>query len=157
MAKDNKTQPQAGGVKVLLDALPDERRKDCKAISAMMRRVTGKRATLWGTSMVGFGQYYYRYASGREGVFFRTGFASRKSDITVYIHPHLKPYQSLLKKLGPHKHSVSCLYIKRLSDIDTAVLEQLIKTAYSDMQELYPLDRPPPVKNTKATKPTKQR
>ncbi len=143
MATENKTQPQPGAVKELLAALPDHRRKDCKTISAMMRRVTGKRATLWGTSMVGFGQYFYRYASGREGVFFRTGFASRKSDITIYIHPEVKRYESFLKKLGPHKHSVSCLYIKRLSDIDTAVLEQIIEAAYKDMQELYPLDKPP--------------
>lgn len=143
MASENKTAPTKASVKEFIDSQELERRKDCRTLSAMMRRVTKKRAVMWGDSMVGFGQYYYQYASGREGQYFRTGFSPRKKDFTVYIMPGFKKHGKRLKKLGPHKHSVSCLYIKRLSDIDLTVLEDIVRIGFEDMAKIYPQDEKP--------------
>jgi len=144
MPHSSKSGPSKVSVQDFIKAQePTERVKECRALHALMRRASGKKSAMWGDNMVGFGQYYYKYASGREGHHFRTGFSPRKKDITVYITPGFKKYEKFLKKLGPHKHSVSCLYIKRLSDIDLAVLEQLIAASMKEMAELYPLDKKP--------------
>jgi len=143
MASTNKTQPTKASVKEFIDSQTAERAKDCRALSALMRRVSGKRAVMWGNTMVGFGRYYYRYKSGHEGIYFRCGFSPRKNDLTIYVMPQVKQYETHLKKLGPHKHSVSCLYIKRVSDIDLEVLEALLSEAYEDMARLYPLEKKP--------------
>jgi len=143
MAAAKKKAPPKASVKSFIDSQEPDRAKDCRALSAMMRRVTGKQATMWGDSMVGFGRYYYKYASGREGEHFRTGYSPRKKDFTVYIMPGFKQYAKQLKKLGPHKNSVSCLYIKRLSDIDMDVLEEIVADSIDRMAELYPLDKKP--------------
>ena len=143
MATTNKTQPTKASVKEFIDSQTAERAKDCRALSALMRRVTGKRAVMWGDRMVGFGRYYYRNKSGHEGIYFRCGFSPRKNDLTVYVMPQVKQYAEHLKNLGPHKHSVSCLYVKRVSDIDLVVLEALLTEAYEDMARLYPLEKKP--------------
>ncbi len=143
MATENKTQPTTASVKAFIDAQPAQRQADCRALSALMRRVSGKRAVMWGESMVGFGRYYYRYKSGHEGIYFRCGFSPRKNDLTIYVMPQVKQYAAFLKKLGPHKHSVSCLYIKRVSDIDMDVLEALLSEAFLDMARLYPNEKKP--------------
>jgi len=143
MATENKTQPTKASVKAFIDAQTVDKAKDCRAISALMRRVTGKRAVMWGDRMVGFGQYYYQYKSGHEGIYFRCGFSPRKNDITLYVMPQVKLYSAFLKKLGPHKHSVSCVYIKRVSDIDMDVLEAMLSKAYTDMMRLYPNTKKP--------------
>lgn len=93
---------------------------------------------MWGDSIVGYGQYHYHYDSGREGDFLVTGFSPRKQNLSIYIMPGFKKYQTLLNRLGKHKHSVSCLYIKRLSDIDEHVLAQLIKRSVQEMRRMYP-------------------
>ncbi len=89
-----------------------------------MREITGNRAKMWGDSIVGFGKYHYKYKSGCEGDWFITGFSPCKQNLTVYIMPGFSKYQSLLKKLGKHKTSVSCLYLKSLTDIDQTVLKK---------------------------------
>jgi len=102
-----------------------------------MRAATGKRAVIWGDSIVGFGQYHYRYDSGREGNHLITGFSARKQNLVIYIMPGFRNYGALMKKLGKHKHSVSCLYIKRLSDTDIDVLTALIERSVMDMKKSY--------------------
>lgn len=135
---NNKTVATKARVSDFVGSVEDtQKRRDLKAVMAMMRRATGKRATMWGPSIVGFGRYDYRYASGREGSFFLTGASPRKQSLTVYIMPGFSSYASLLKKLGKHKASKSCLYIKRLSDVDEAVLERLIARSVRDMKAKY--------------------
>jgi len=115
-----------------------QRRSECKAVMKMMRRVTGKNAVMWGDSIVGYDRYKYTRANGREFEFFRTGFSPRKTALTLYIMPGYTDFSALLKKLGPHKKGKSCLYLKRLSDIDMDVLEELIQAGIDDMNRRYP-------------------
>lgn len=87
---------------------------------------------MWGSSIVGFGSYHYRYESGREGNWFRTGFSPRKNDLTIYCVSGVKRHPELLKKLGKFKTGVSCLYLKRLADVDLKVLENLIESSIKE-------------------------
>lgn len=122
-----KTNPSDISVEALLDAIPDEtRRSDCRTIAKLMEKLTGSKPQLWGASIVGFGTYHYRYASGREGDWFITGFAPRKNDLTLYILSGFTRFEDLMSRLGRHKTGKSCLYIRRLEDIDMKVLEELI-------------------------------
>ena len=102
-----------------------------------MREITGKRAKMWGDSIVSFGKYHYKYKTGREGDFFVSGFSPRKQNLTIYIMPGFSKYKTLLKKIGKHKSSVSCLYIKSLADVDLSVLKNLIQRSVEDMHKLY--------------------
>lgn len=103
----------------------------------MMHRVTGKRARMWGSSIVGYGTYHYKYDSGREGDFMVTGYSPRKQALTVYIMPGFSKFAPLMQKLGKYKTGKSCLYIKRLSDVDEAVLEKLIDSSVREMRKSY--------------------
>lgn len=135
MAKTvNKTQATDADVDQFLAAIPDPgRREDCQRIRALMEAATGAPARLWGPSIVGFGVYHYRYESGREGDWMVTGFSPRKNDLTLYIMPGFARYESLMAKLGRHKTGKSCLYIKRLADVDMAVLETLVRDSVAAM------------------------
>jgi hypothetical protein len=135
----NKTIASEDSVADFIAGLDDAgRRKDCRALIALMRQVTRHRPKMWGGSMIGFGSYHYRYASGREGDFFLTGFAPRKSALTLYIMPGLERYGDLLKKLGPHRTGKSCLYLKNLDSVDHGVLEELVRDSVACMREKYP-------------------
>lgn len=137
MAK-NKTQPTKASVTDFINAIEDkEMRADVRRVAAMMRKATGKRAKMWGPSIVGYGTYHYKYASGREGDFLMAGFSPRKQALTVYIMPGFSKFDALMKKLGKYKTGKSCLYIKRLSDVDESVLEQLIGESVKHMRENY--------------------
>lgn len=128
-----KTKKTGASVSKFLDGIRDERtRKDCKTIGRMMREATGAQAKMWGTSIVGYGSYHYRYASGREGDWFLTGFAPRAGSLTLYIMDGFQRRAPLMKKLGPHKTGKSCLYIKKLEDIDLDVLRRLIHLSVRD-------------------------
>lgn len=116
----------------------DQRRKDAKALLTIFKEITGKRPKMWGDSIVGYDEYHYEYASGRTGDWPMAGFSPRKSSLTIYIMPGVKKYPDLLKKLGPHKTGSSCLYLKKLEDIDMKVLKQIIKKGYTDMKKMYP-------------------
>ncbi len=130
-----KTKKNAASVSEYLATIEDPaRRADCKRVAALMREVTGERASMWGASIVGFGTYRYQYESGRSGTWPITGFSSRKSDLTLYIMPGFARYETLLAKLGKHKHGKSCLYIKRLSDIDFDVLTDLVTESVAAME-----------------------
>ena len=133
-----KTKERNASVTAFLSGITDkQKRADCKAIAKMMREATGKRAKMWGTSIVGFDRYDYRYASGRSGTFMVTGFSPRAQNIAVYIMPGFGKFAALMKKLGKHKTGKSCLYIKRLSDVDSAVLARLITESVREMRRKY--------------------
>ena len=123
-----KTKPTKQSVKDFVDAIKDEQqRKDCRTVSRIMKRITKANPKMWGPGIVGFGSHPYKYASGREGDWFVVGFAPRKQNLTLYIRSGFKKYSALLKELGKHKIGVSCLYVKRLDDVDMGVLTELIE------------------------------
>lgn len=127
-----KTKPTHESVTTFLDGIRGEdRRRDCQALAAMMREVAGQ-PRMWGSSIVGFGSYDYRYASGRSGTWFLTGFSPRKQALTVYLALDLDEQSQALGALGKHRRGKSCLYIKRLSDVDMEVLRGLVHTACSE-------------------------
>ncbi len=122
-----KTQKNDGDVEAFLHSVENKRRReDSFVILDLMREVTGEPGALWGTSIVGFGTYHYKYASGREGDWFVTGFSPRKQNMTLYIMPGFEQYDDLLNKLGKHKTGKSCLYINKLDDVDLDVLRELV-------------------------------
>lgn len=116
----------------------DQVRADCRTLISLMQAVTGQKPRLWGTGLVGFGSYHYVYASGREGDWPVTAFAPRKQNLTVYIMPGFAEYQDLLARLGPHKTAVSCLYIKRLSDVHLPTLKKIVAASVKHMKKTYP-------------------
>jgi hypothetical protein len=133
-----KTKPTKMSVANFLASVEDEtRRKDAKALDRVFREITGAKPTMWGPSIVGYGTYRYKYASGREGDWPRAGFSPRKSSLVLYIMPGFARYDALLKKLGKHKTGKSCLYINRLSDVDEGVLRELIERSWRRMAEKY--------------------
>lgn len=133
-----KTRPTRASVTAFLAGIDDpQQRADARKVAAMMRRATGKRAKMWGASIVGYGSYHYRYASGREGDFMITGYSPRKQALTVYIMPGFSRFGRLMAKLGKYKTGKSCLYIKRLSDVDENVLEKLIVESVRHMRKKY--------------------
>ncbi|MBT8070975.1 MAG: DUF1801 domain-containing protein [Xanthomonadales bacterium] len=135
----NKTQPTRLKVSEFIAGIEDKRKRaDCRELMKLMREITGNRATMWGSSIVGFGKYHYKYASGREGDFFLTGFAPRKQALTMYIISGFKGHAGLMKKLGKFKTGKSCLYVKTLDDIDRDVLKELVTESVAYMRETYP-------------------
>ena len=135
---ENKTQPTSASVADFIAAIEHPtRREDSQSLLQLMTRLTGMKPCMWGESIVGYGLYHYRYESGREGSYFLTGFAPRKAASTVYIMPGFKPYADQLSRLGPHRHSSSCLYITRLSRIDLTVLEEIVADSVQRMQRKY--------------------
>ena len=135
---ENKTMATGASVTAFINSIGDEqKRADARKVAAMMRKATGKRARMWGTSIVGYGTYHYKYASGREGDFLMTGFSPRKQALTVYVIPGFSHFETLMNKLGKYKTGKSCLYIKRLSDIDEKILEQLINRSVKHMRKHY--------------------
>lgn len=132
-----KTKKNAASVKRFIDAIPDERkREDSRVLLQVMKKATGKQPRMWGASIVGFGEYHYKYESGREGDWFVTGFSPRKQDLTLYIMAGFAGQTDLMKKLGRHKIGKSCLYIKRLSDVDSGVLEKMIRRGVEQIGKL---------------------
>ena len=135
---ENKTKPTRASVTEFMNSIDDpQKRADARKVAAMMRKATGKRAKMWGSSMVGYGTYHYKYASGREGDFMMAGFSPRKQALTVYIMAGFSQYGALMKKLGRYKTGKSCLYIKRLSDVDEDVLQRLIDESVKYMRKNY--------------------
>ncbi|MGD8395684.1 MAG: DUF1801 domain-containing protein [Candidatus Eiseniibacteriota bacterium] len=123
-----KTRKTRASVTAFLDAIQDpETRRDCRTLARMMREITGARAAMWGESMVGFGSYHYRYASGREGDWFLAGFSPRRQNLTIYIMAGFSGSARLLGRLGRHRTGKACLYVKRLADVDLDVLRELIE------------------------------
>ena len=125
-----KTRPTEASVEEFLDAVEDDaRRKDCRTVAKIMKRVTKAKPKMWGPSIVGFGSQPIRYASGRELDWPRAAFSPRKKDLTLYIWPEFPGRAALMKKLGTHSCGKSCLYIRSLADVDLGVLEELIRAS----------------------------
>ena len=134
-----KTKKTNASVEDFLAGVEDEqKRADCRVVAEMMEDATGAPAKMWGKAIVGFGAYHYKYASGREGDWFLAGFAPRKSNLTLYIMSGFAAYDGLMKKLGKHKTGKSCLYVKRLSDVDLEVLRDLVDQSVAHMRATYP-------------------
>lgn len=122
-----KTKATDANVEAFLQTIEDERkRQDSFALLAMLQAITGAPPRLWGESIVGFGDYHYVYASGREGDWFVAGFSPRKQNLTLYCMGGFEPHAELLGRLGKHKLGKGCLYIKRLQDVDQEVLSALL-------------------------------
>ena len=122
-----KTQKNKASVAEFLNGVENEkRRKDSKAVLKMMKEITGEKPTMWGPSIVGFGDYEYKYPSGQQGKWFKVGFSPRKTALTLYIMTGFDRYEELMKKLGKYKTGKSCLYINKLEDVDSDVLRELI-------------------------------
>ena len=122
-----KTQPHDGDVNEFLDKVePLSKRDDSYQVKEIMEEITGAKAVMWGPSIIGFGDYHYKYASGREADWFYTGFSPRKQALTLYIMSGFSRYESLMEKLGKFKTGKGCLYIKKIDDIDIRVLKELI-------------------------------
>lgn len=136
---ENKTKPTEVLVADFIAAVPDPvRREDARAVCALMERVTGQAPQMWGPSIIGFGSYRYKYDSGREGESCRLGFSPRKAELVLYVLTGGPEQAPLLARLGKHKTGKSCLYIKKLSDVDLDVLEQLAAQALAYMDATYP-------------------
>lgn len=141
----NKTQPSDASVADFIRSVEHAgRREDAHVLLEMFARITGESPVLWGGSMVGFGSYDYEYESGRSGTMFRSGFSPRKANMSLYVlgctsaPDKQAQQQDLLERLGPHKRGKSCLYITRLSKVDSDVLEELIAFDKAAMDEKYP-------------------
>jgi len=123
-----KTKVNDQSVAKFLGSVKEEQtRADCFAIMEMMKQATGAEPKMWGSSIVGFGSYHYKYESGREGDWFLTGFSPRKQSLTLYIMAGFEQYEELMKKLGKYKTGKSCLYVKKLAEVDQPTLRKLIQ------------------------------
>ena len=129
-----KTKETKASVAAFLNKISDvQRRKDCQTVLELMQRATGEKPKMWGSSIVGFGRYKYKYASGREGEWLVIGFSPRKTDLTLYIMRGFEESEALLDKLGKCKTGKGCLYIKRLDDVEIPVLKKLISKSVAMM------------------------
>jgi hypothetical protein len=136
---ETKTKPTGVSVKAFLDAIEDEaRKKDARALAALMKKVTGCEAKMWGASIVGFGSYHYEYASGHSGDSCVVGFSPRKAETSIYLMNVGEGGEKLFATLGKHRRGKACLYVKRLSDVSLPVLEQLVARSFAETRRLYP-------------------
>ena len=139
MATGLKTVENDGDVRAFLDSVANERRRaDAWKVVRMMESASGERPRMWGESIVGFGRYRYRRSDNSQHGWMLTGVSPRKSSLVVYIMPGFSAYGDLLGRLGRHRHSVSCLYITRLANIDFGVLTELVTRSVADMRRKYP-------------------
>jgi hypothetical protein len=131
----NKTVPTDANVSAYLANISNEaRRKDCEVLAELMRKATGQPPVMWGTSIVGFGSYHYRYESGREGDMCVVGFAARKNEIAIYGLNAAPEHEAFKQQLGKHKAGAGCVYVKSLADISTEILATWISSAYQEKQ-----------------------
>lgn len=142
MATENKTKPTGASVADYLASRANgEQRADCRVLMAMLRRVTGKPPRMWGPSIVGYGSYRYTYESGRTGEAPVAGFAIRGRDIVLYVCAEDDAQRARLARLGKHSMGKVCLYFRRLADLDTTVLEQIVAASVADVRRRYPASR----------------
>lgn len=140
---ENETKPTAASVDEYLAAIASESmRADCQVLLKLMTTWTKEQPKMWGPSIVGFGSYHYKYESGREGVYFMTGFAARKNEIVIYLVAEGANQTELLARLGKHKMGKSCLYIRRLSEVNIDVLGQLVQESLAELRRRYGATEP---------------
>ena len=133
-AAPNKTQPTSADVDEFLATIPEPQQQDCRDLAAAMSEATGAPAVMWGSSIVGFGTYHYRGASGHGADWMVLGFSPRKANTTLYLSSGVEPHAGLLATLGPHHTGKGCVYLKRLADIDLDVLRQLLAASSGRQQ-----------------------
>jgi hypothetical protein len=135
---DLKTKKNDASVEEFLAGIPhDRRREDCRVVVEMMTEITGEEPAMWGSSIIGFGTYHYKYASGREVDCPITGVAPRKHSLTLYIMPGFDRYEELMGRIGKHKTGVSCLYVNKLDDVDLPTLRTLVSESFAYMKKKY--------------------
>jgi hypothetical protein len=135
----NKTKETAQDVSAFIEGISDEKKRaDARALIGVMERAVGEPPRMWGTSIVGFGRYHYRYESGREGEAALAGFSPRARELVVYLPADAPDKDALLARLGKHRIGKSCLYLKSLADADVAVLETLVRNSAAAVKERYP-------------------
>jgi nucleoid DNA-binding protein len=135
---NNKTKETEASVDDFLNSVENEqKRADCFQVKAWMEAISGESAKMWGTAIVGFGTYHFKYDSGREGDFMKIGFSPRAQNLTLYIMPGFKRYPELMEKLGKYKIGKSCLYVKKLEDVDNNILQELITESINYMTNKY--------------------
>ena len=140
-SSQNKTVETSASVEEFLQNVKDEKKRDDSyKLLEMMKHISGWEPKMWGPSIIGFGEYYYKYDSGREGDSCRVGFSPRAQNISIYIMPGYDDFTDELERLGKHKMGKACLYIKRLSDVDEEVLGEIIQKGLDIMAEKYPLE-----------------
>ena len=133
-----KTRPNDASVLDFLSSVESEsKRDDCYEIMNMMQDVSGEEPRMWGSSIIGYGTYHYKYASGREGDWMRIGFSPRKQNITLYLMTGVEKNEEILSRIGKYKNGKSCFYIKRLDDIDRSVLKELMVASLKDLEQIY--------------------
>ena len=133
-----KTTVNDADVSAFLQSVENKKRQaDSLIVLELMKEITGEEPKMWGKTIVGFSSYQYKYKSGREGEYFKVGFSPRKQSLTIYIMPGFDRYEELMQKLGKYTTGRSCLYIKKLEDVDMVVLKELVQGAYAYMQEKY--------------------
>lgn len=139
---ENKTKPAPASAGAFFDAVSDpQKRDDARRLAASMERLSGEPPKMWGSSIVGFGSYRYKYDSGREGEAARIGFSPRAKELVIYLFEGSEERGDILGRLGKHRIGRACLYIKQLTDVDMAVLEELIAASLAAMDEKYPRSR----------------
>ena len=133
-----KTKPNNQSVEDFIDSVePEWKRDDAREVLQLLKKITGQEPVMWGDSIVGFGNYRYKYKTGREGDWFLAGFSPRKTSMTIYMMGGFDGQEDLLQKLGKHKKSVGCLYVKKMADIDIKVLEQMTKLSIEKLKKRY--------------------
>ena len=139
MAGEQKTKSTPLDQQAWLTGVEESRRNEALRLLTIFAEATGWNARLWGASLVGFGRYQYRYASGHSGEYLATGFSPRKAELSIYIMPGYADFGTILARLGPHKLGKSCLYIKRLDKVDASVLKELIGVGLADLAKRWPV------------------
>ena len=139
MAYEAKTNPTEISVADFIAAVENPiRRADAETLSALFEQISGEPPRMWGPSIIGFGRYHYRYDSGHEGDAPRLGFSPRKAHLVVYVMSGFKGQDDMIARIGKVKTSVSCMYIKRLDQIDLGVLREMAVASLAQMRALYP-------------------
>ena len=140
MAELKTRQNDMNVVEFLNEIENEQRRTDCFELLELLTGITGEEPKMWGDSIVGFGTYHYKYSSGREGDWFLTGFSPRTQNLTIYIMPGFRRYQNIMQNLGKYKTGASCLYVKKLSDIDRALLKELVVKSVHDIKKMFEVE-----------------
>jgi hypothetical protein len=133
-----KTRKNNSSVAAFLQKSELSKRQDCETVIGIMEEATGEKPVMWGSSIIGFGRYHYKYATGREGDWLLIGLSPRKQNVSIYFMDGFSNYEKLLAKLGKHKIGKSCLYINKLADIDMRVLTDLVRRSVKNMRKKYP-------------------
>lgn len=137
-----KTTPNDASVEDFINSIEnDHKRADSQRIIAILQDITGEEPQMWGGSIIGFGAYHYTYKSGREGDWMKVGFSPRKQNLTIYIMSGLKRFEEELSRIGKHKTGKSCLYAKKLEDIDEDVLKEIVEKSIAKLEGLYGSDQ----------------